>query len=146
MPSYFGRFRLLNDTPEDDTDPTKGTPHVVTSLTFKIGTPEVLYTVVGYGTPFLSVPPQYYAELDLPEGTAMGDKVTVDMTVTDPANPASPPLTVTDWVIDIDSAVLLRSVDIKLLYRANGTVYRVRATAAGANYAFKEPTESLPYP
>ncbi len=137
MPSHFGRFRVLNDTPEDNNR------RVVKQATFKIGTPEVLHTVVGFGTQFPELPEQYYAELGLEQGMAQADSVKVDLELYDPANPLSAPLTITDWELKVADAVLLTSVDIKVLFRSSGPEYRARATVAGDNYAFEEPVATF---
>ncbi len=135
MPSNFSRFRLLNDTPDD------ANGRKVTSATIKTGTPEVLYTVVGFGTQFSELPPQYYAELDLPEGAVQSDKVRVTLVLTDAAGGK---IDITDWKIEVAPAVLLRSVDVKIFFKAAND-YRARATAAGANYAFVEPTPATKF-
>jgi len=136
MPSHFGRFRVINDTPAG------ADARVIRKATFKIGSPQVLHTVVGFGTQFPEVPEQYFAELALDPGMAQSDKVTVDIEIYEQANPANVE-TISNWVLDVAQAVLLQSVDIKVLHRATAPNYRARATAAGDNYAFKEETQNF---
>lgn len=136
MPNHFGRFRVINDTPAG------ADARVIRKATFKIGSPQVLHTVVGFGTQFPEVPEQYFAELGLDEGIAQADKVIVDIEIYEQVNPANVE-TITNWELDVASAVLLQSVDIKILHKAAPPNYRARATVAGDNYAFKEETKNF---
>lgn len=87
-------------------------------------------------------PEQYYAELSLDEGVTQGDEIFVDLEIA--AHDGSGALDITNWKLEVDPAVLISGVDIKILHRpASPNDYRGRATTAGDNYAFKEENEDF---